>query len=468
VEQLRSLSMAIRHPGLGVASGVGIVVATTVGAGVFVTTGFMAQSMGPSSILLAWALGAAIALAGAHAYAAVAELVPASGGEYRYLSDLLHPALGYLAGWASLLVGFAAPVAVDAYAAASYAGTLFPVRNPRLLATALIAALTILHALGHRSSRWTQDLLALAKATLLLGFVAIGLLLGKTAWPAWTPPQPRAAIATFAGSLFYVAYAFSGWNTAVYAAAEFREPRQTVRRSLLLGCAVVAVLYLLVNWIFVANLVPQRAAAVFASEGARITLAHLLVLDLLGTAGARALSILAVLVFLSAASAMTFAGPRVYAAMAQDGFLPRRLASTGGSPPAGSIFLQGLLAAVLVQTHELQQILENAGGILTLFSALTVLALFRVAFRRRGLPRPAPGALLAAAFFAASAGWMLYFGFRDSPRLLVWIGCVAGAALAAYLVTRIARRGGAAPAAVTAARTGGSTGGEGSGSRRRA
>jgi basic amino acid/polyamine antiporter, APA family len=428
-----------RDSGLGVASGVGIVVATTVGAGVFVTTGFMAQTMGPVPILLAWLAGSAIALAGARAYAAVAELVPRSGGEYRYLSDLLHPSVGYLAGWASLLVGFSAPIAVDAYAAASYAGTLLPVRDPRLLATVLIAALTILHAIGQRSSRWTQDLLALAKAALLIGFVAVGLALGSNAWPAWTPPQPGAPLPTFMASLFYIAYAFSGWNTAVYAAAEFREPRRTVRRAVLVGCALVAALYLVVNWIFVANLTPQRAAAVFASETARVTLAHLLVRDLIGDAGARAMSILAVLVFLSAASAMTFAGPRVYAAMAQDGFLPRRLAGAEGRPPAGSILLQGLLAAVLVHTHELQQILKNAGGILTLFSGLTVVALFRVAFARRELPRPAPGVLAAAAFFAASAAWMLYFGFRDSTRLLLWIACVAGAALAAYVLTRVLR-----------------------------
>src|SRR2546426_7528229 len=102
---------------LGLGSGVGIVAANMIGAGVFLSAGFMAQDMGPGTILLAWVTGAVIALAGSRAYAAVAQLVPRSGGEYRYLSDLLHPSLGYLAGWGSLLLGFSAPVAVAAVAA---------------------------------------------------------------------------------------------------------------------------------------------------------------------------------------------------------------------------------------------------------------------------------------------------------------------------------------------------------------
>jgi APA family basic amino acid/polyamine antiporter len=434
----------MQRAGLGLGSGVGIVVATTVGAGVFVSTGFMAQAMDPAEILLAWLVGAAIALAGTRAYAAVAALVPRSGGEYRYLSDLLHPALGYLAGWASFLLGFSAPIAVDAYAAASYAETVRPggasatALDPRLGAAVLIVLLTTLHAAGLRSSRWTQDLLAALKSALVIGFVAVGLAFGHNRWPAWTPPQPSPGfpLRPFMSSLFYIAYSFSGWNTAVYAASEFREPKRDVPRALLLGCALVAVAYLLVNWIFVANLTPERAQAALNEERARVTLGHLVTQDLLGEAGARAMSALTFVIFVSAMSAMIFAGPRVYAAMARDGFLPRALAGAEGRPPVTSVLLQGAVALLLLFTHELQQVLENVGAILTLFSALTALSLFRVAWARPDLARPATSSLIAAALYVASAGWMLYFGFRDSTHLLWWVAAVAAAALAAYAVTR--------------------------------
>ncbi len=369
----------------------------------------------------------------------MAALIPRSGGEYRYLSELLHPSLGYLAGWASLLLGFSAPIAVDAYAAASYAGTLFRgAPDPRWLAAALVAAFTAAHALGLRSSRWTQDLFALSKAALVLGFIAVGLAFGTNRWPAWTPPQAPAGfpLQPFMSSLFYIAYAFSGWNTAIYAAEEFRQPRRDVPRALLVGCGLVAISYLLVNWIFVANLTPERARAVFSSETARVTLGHLITRDLLGDAGARAMSLLVIVVFLSAMSAMTFAGPRVYAAMARDGFLPRRLAGTAGRPPAASIVLQGLVALALVATHELRQLLENVGAILTLFTALTAAGLFRAALAGRDVPK---GGLAAAALYVASAGFMLWFGFRGSTHLLLWIAAAAAVALAAYLATRFHR-----------------------------
>jgi APA family basic amino acid/polyamine antiporter len=429
---------------LGLASGVGLVIAVAIGAGVFVTTGFMAQSMGPLQILLAWLAGSALALAGTRAYAEVAALIPRSGGEYRYLSELLHPALGYLAGWGSFLVGFSAPVAVDALAAAGYAGTLVPLRNPRLVAAVLIAAFTALHAVGARSSRWTQDLLALVKLVLFAGFVALGLALGSHRWPGGTPPAEAAGLGPFAISLFYVAYAFSGWNTAVYAAEEFREPRRTVPLAMLLGCGLVALLYLLVNWVFIANLTPERARAV-NSDTARITLGHLVTGDLVGPTGAKAMSALAVVVFLSAMSAMTFAGPRIFAAMARDGYLPRALAGAESRPPAISTVIQGVLAILLVYTHPLQQVLQNAGAILTLFSALTVLGLFRARFGRPGLPRPGPVSLVCAALFIALSGWMLYFGFRTSLSLALWTAAVGAVTLAAWLVTRLARRSASSP-----------------------
>ena len=93
-------------------SGMGMVIANMIGAGVFLSTGYMAQTLTPKQILLAWVVGALLALAGAKAYASIAQIVPQSGGEYKYLSKLIHPSLGYLAGWASLLLGFSAPIAI--------------------------------------------------------------------------------------------------------------------------------------------------------------------------------------------------------------------------------------------------------------------------------------------------------------------------------------------------------------------
>jgi APA family basic amino acid/polyamine antiporter len=417
---------------LGLWSGVGIVVANMIGAGVFLSAGFMAQDMGPGTLLLAWVVGAILALAGSKAYAALAVLVPRSGGEYRYLSAMLHPALGYLAGWASLLLGFSAPMAIDAVAAGAFTGTLVPGVDARLVGAGIIVTLTALHAFGLMLSKWTQNLLVSVKALLLLGFVGVGLALGHNAWPTWTPPNPSDGfpLGAFMRSLFFIAFAFSGWNAAAYAAEEFHSPERDVPRAMLIGCSLVAVLYLLVNWVFVANLTPVRAAAVFGYETSRVTLGHLVMRDIVGETGAKVMSVFVIVAFVSSMSAMTFVGPRVYAAMAADGFLPRALAAKAGRPPVWSVVLQGALALVILYVHELAQVMQNLGALLTLFAALTAASVLRA---RAAAPL---ASRLAGGLYAGSAVWMLYFGFQGKTHLLPWLAAVAGVALVAFLVTR--------------------------------
>src|SRR4051794_20637639 len=178
----------VKH--LGLKSGIGLVVANMVGAGVFISAGFMAQDLGPTQILLAWGVGAVLALCGVVAYAEVARLLPKSGGEYRYLTVLWHPFLGYLAGWTSLLIGFSAPVAVDAFAAGAFAQKLFPALNPQLFGAVVIAVLTASHAIGLRSSARVQNGLFVVKVVLLFLFVGLGVAFGKWAFPTWQPANP--------------------------------------------------------------------------------------------------------------------------------------------------------------------------------------------------------------------------------------------------------------------------------------
>ncbi|MBT8468276.1 MAG: APC family permease [Deltaproteobacteria bacterium] len=417
-------------------SGVGLVVANMIGAGVFVSAGFMAQELSPGWILTAWAIGALLAMAGARAYAEAAVMIPRSGGEYRYLSELFHPGLGYLAGWASLLVGFSAPMAVSAFAAAAFAAAVFGPSDARIGAAALIAALTLFHAAGLRLSKWTQNVLVIVKGLLILAFVALGLSLGESRWPSWSPPiaPPNFAL-SFAGSLFFVAYAFSGWNAAAYASEEFHAPRRDVPRAMLIGCALVGLAYLLVNWILVVNLSPERAQVVFEYEEARVTLGHLVAQDFLGERGARAMSLSIAALMVSSSSAMLLVGPRVYAEMARDGFLPSFLRGTPGAPPRAAVVLQGTLAIALLYLHSVGELLSNVAGVLVFFSALVAVGLFWARRRRPNLETPRPWALVAAAVYAGSSVWMLYNAFSAQTGLLLWITIATGAGLVGYALS---------------------------------
>jgi basic amino acid/polyamine antiporter, APA family len=422
---------------LGLWQGVGIVIADTVGAGVFLSTGFMAQDMGPGAIMLAWIVGTVLAVAGARAYGALAQWVPHSGGEYKFLSSLLHPILGFLAGWTSLVVGFSAPVAMGAFTAAAFAEKAQWPLPARPTAALIIVALTAAHAFNRRASARVQDVLVWLKLVVVVGFVVVGVVFGNWAWPTWTPPAATEGFPTsaFMGSLFYVSFAFAGWNAAVYAAAEFRNPERTVPRAMMLGCAVVALLYLFVNWVFVANLTPQQASAVFAYDTERITLGHVVMRQLVGPAGASLMSAVMCLLFLSSVSAMMMMGPHVYAAMARDGVLPQVFAGKPGRPPTLSVVLQGALALVLLYLYEIERLLQGVGATLTLFSALAVAALFKVN-RQHSVGKVT---LVAATVYVSGAAWMLWFGLVHSPtrrQLWIWLGASLAVGALAYAVLR--------------------------------
>lgn len=432
---------------LGMWSGMGMVIANMVGAGVFVSSGSMVDSLNPQQILAAWAVGTLIALAGAKAYSGIVRLVPQSGGEYRFLSTLIHPVLGYLAGWASLLIGFSAPIAICATATGAFARTLHAGVNAELVATLMILALTTAHAIGMRSSVAVQNALVAIKILLVAGFILVGLIGGNNAWPEWTPlayqagaaPAGGFPIRAFMQSLFYIAFTFSGWNAAIYAASEFSNPQRDIPRAMLLGCIVVGILYLCINWGFVANLPPVeqfRIASAYYGESASITLGHRIMENILGKEGAACMSVLAIIAFISSASAMTFLGPRVYATMARDGFLPAALKGEDGKPPVGAVLMQGAIALFLVFAYSVKDVLSNVGVILTLFSALTVFSLFWIRFRRKEYQRPGPLVMLAAGFYLMVSAVMLYFGFSGSLTLYLWVGACIPAALTGYCIAQ--------------------------------
>jgi amino acid transporter len=123
--------------------------------------------------------------------------------------------------------------------------------------------------------------------------------------------------------------------------------------------------------------------------------------------------------------------------MAEDGFLPRILGARDGRVPVGSVILQGAIATLIVLVQPFQNIMHDVAAILTLFTLLTVLSLFRVRFARKDLPRPPAVRLAAAVVYSLLALWMLYFGFQAKTQLLWWIGIVAAVALGAYIVTKL-------------------------------
>jgi APA family basic amino acid/polyamine antiporter len=378
-----------------------------------------------------------LALLGAWVYGAIAAVSGRSGGEYRYLSDYVHPVFGYVAGWASLLMGFSAPIALDAIAVGAFTNTLVAGPDPRVTGTLVILALTAAHTIHLGASTWTQNVLVLAKMLLIGGFVVLGLSLGDHRWPQWEPPHAASGfpLEAFVQQQYWSAFAFTGWNAAIYVAAEFKNPRRDVPAAMVWGAFGVGVLYLVVNAIFVTNLTPEMASAVFQYEESRITLAHEVMTRLLGPWGGRFTSVLTLLACVSAMSAMVFVGPRVYAQMADDGFLPRALRARDGRPPTGSVLLQSTLAIVMVWTQSVLEVVQGTSLVLMFCTALTALSLFFIK-GRRDLPDPSPAVLVGAVVFVVVQLALVVLGAQHSRLLTAEIVAFLVLGVGAYLLTR--------------------------------
>ena len=309
-----------------------IVIANMVGTGVFTSLGFQLLDIQSGFvILLLWALGGLIAVSGAMTYAELGAAFPRSGGEYNFLSEIYHPAVGFVAGWTSVTIGFAGPSALAAMTFAAYATSIFDVASSawieRGLAIGLVAALTVVHAGRRRNSGGVQVIFTVLKVAVIVGFC-----LG--AWLMIDAPQPirfmpAAGDATllggsaFAISLIYVSYAYTGWNAATYLSSELENPQRTLPGILLTGTLVVTLLYVALNFIFlyaapIADLRGQVEVGLIAANAA------------FGGTGGRFAGLVLAMLLISTVSAMLMAGPRVLQVMGQD-FRALRLSAPSGT-----------------------------------------------------------------------------------------------------------------------------------------
>lgn len=399
---------------LGFAAAIATVVANIIGTGVFVTLGLQVKQTTDGFALLAlWAIGGLVAMAGALSYGELAATIRGSGGEYRFLGRIYHPALGTVAGWVSIAVGFAASVALAAMALGKYAGPLLGV-PARPLGIAVIVAVTGIHLLAPQTGGRVQVAVTTLKVLLIVAFIVAGLVVGPTTSLSFAPTGEslhQIASAPFAISLVIVSYAYSGFNAAAYFQAEVRDAERMVPRALVLGTLLVMVLYLGLNWIFlrttpIAALYGQPEVGAIAAE------------RIFGTDGGRLMSGLVALLLVSTVSAMTLAGPRVIEVMAED--LPplRPLAErTATGAPSRAVLLQGALALAFVLTESFEGVLTYAGFTLTLFALLAVVGVIVLRRREPDLPRPWTtwGYPWTPLFFTAFSLWTVIVVIRDRP-----------------------------------------------------
>ena len=407
-----------------------VVVANMVGTGVFTSLGFqLLEIESTGAILWLWVLGGLCALCGALCYAELGAHHTASGGEYHFLTELIHPYAGFLSGCVSATVGFAAPIALASLTFGIYLATAFPALPPKITATTLIVLMVLIHTRTYRESSSGQYLLTLLKLLLIAAFVLTAFATGSDFSHQVTGASLLNAGEILSGAgaiaLIYVTYAYSGWNAATYILGELEHPQRDLPRALIVGCALVTVLYVLLNTAFLTS-------ASISSMTGEVEIAFIVAETVLGESGAFIVSLLLSGVLISTVSAMIMAGPRALQRLGQD---YRGLAWLGktneGGLPANAIVFMGLVALGFLWTSTFEQILLFAGLVMAANTFFTVVAVFVSRRRRMSLPNERsiftmPWYPLPALIFLAITGWtVLYTAIQYPVQLLVTAAVIA-------------------------------------------
>jgi APA family basic amino acid/polyamine antiporter len=401
---------------LGLYTTIAFVIANMIGTGVFTSLGF--QLMGISntvSILALWIIGGIIALCGSLVYSELGAAMPRSGGEYHYLSKIYHPYVGFLSGWVSITVGFAAPVALACMALGKYTGEVIPSLSPQAVAIAVIVLITLIHSYDVRFGGNFQNIFTSFKIILILVFIICGFLLT----PQFQDITPHLSSFSFkdflkpefAVSLIYVSYAFSGWNASAYIASEIKEPQRTIPKSLFISTLLVTVLYFMLNFTFLFT--TPSSELVGKEEAGLISAIHIF-----GTTGGNIMGLLISVLLVSTISSMIFVGPRVSQVMGEDLKLLKFLAhKSKHQTPIYAIILQSLISVILIITSSFQSVLTYAGFTLGFFTFLAVLGVFvhRIRYKDAERPYKTWGYPFVPIIYLIIIVWTLLFTFYKQP-----------------------------------------------------
>ena len=393
-----------------------MVIANMVGTGVFTSLGFQVVDIKSGfPIEMLWVLGGVAALCGALTYGELGTALPRSGGEYHLLSRIVHPAVGFLSGWVSATVGFAAPTALAAIAFANYFAAVFPSIPVDHTAAAVVLFFTALHCWSIVWGNRFNNVLTALKVILLVVIIVAAFRVPAAQDVTFLPrPGDLGLMLTpaFAVSLVYVAFAYTGWNAAIYIVGEMEDPRRHLPRALFTGTAVVLVLYALVNYAFL-HTVPFEVL-----EG-QIEVGYLSAARIFGETGGGIMAVIIALILTSTISVMIFVGPRIVQVMGEDFPLLRKLSyRSSAGIPVYAIVVQSVLTLGFIYTATFQQVLLYAGFTLNLITAMTVAGVFVLRRSEPSIERPYRtwGYPWPPIVFLLLSGWSLTFMMIDRPE----------------------------------------------------
>ena len=369
---------------LGLFDATMIVMGGIIGSGIFINPYVVARQVHSQLLILGvWALGGLLALAAAFIWAELASRRPDVGGQYAYLREAFHPSVAFLYGWVLLLV-----IQTGGMAAVSVTFSRYFLQMASLplsesvLAAIVLALLTIINCLGVRAGSTVQSVFMVLKIVAIIALVVCGLLVppfDRATQPTATESSSSLQLLTAIGAAMVpVLFAYGGWQTATFVAAEIKQPERNLPRGLIFGVIGVVILYLAANFVYLHVLGPNGLAATQAP-------ASDVMRKSLGDFGARAIATGIAISTVGFLSQSMLTAPRVYFAMARDGLFFKSVATVHPKThaPIVAIVLQGVMAAIIALWGRYEQILNYVVSMDFIFFGLTAYSIF--VFRKRAM-----------------------------------------------------------------------------------
>ncbi len=400
---------------VGLVGATAVVIGNMIGVGVFTSLGFQLFDLDHGfPLILLWVIGGFYALCGSFCYAELTAAFPRSGGEYHLLSQVYHPALGFMSGWLSVTVGFAAPVALAAMAFGTYLHGTYESMDAKHLSFAVVVFVACVHLWKVRFAAGFQSVFTAGKIILILVLIVCAFAMATPQEISFLPmPGDAEQIrqAGFAVSMIYVTYAYAGWNAAVYIAGEVRNPQRNVPLALVTGTLIVTVLYVAVNaaFLYSAPMEEMKGREDVALVAAR---------SIFGEEGGNFMGLLIAFGLISAVSAMTWAGPRISMVAGQDYRPLRLLAKTSRAGiPVVAIILQTIITLALLATQTFETVLLYIEYAFLFSLSITVFGVFWLRIRQPGLKRPYKTPLypVTPILFLAMNAWIGYHTMSKKP-----------------------------------------------------
>jgi len=393
-----------------------IVIANMIGTGVFTSLGFQLLDIQSAPVILfLWLLGGLAALCGALCYSELSVALPKSGGEYNFISSIYHPGLGFVSGWLSATIGFAAPTALVAITSGTYLQAIYPWIPVKPFAIGLVVVISLFHLFSRRSSGNFQVFFTGAKVLLICFFIVGALFVSEQFQDIrWIPNESDLSLVgngSFAIALIYVSYAYTGWNAATYLAGEIKHVQTDMPKILVRGTLVVTLLYILLHLVFL-------LVAPMSEMQGKLEVGYVAASYAFGAEAGRWFSLMLSVLLISTASAMIVSGPRTLQRIGQDFALLSFLSKENAvGIPQSAILFQLALTSILIVSSSFEAILMFSGFALGLNTLMTVLGVWYLRRRYPLIERPfqVPWYPLPMIIFVGLMLWTLIYVVIERP-----------------------------------------------------